>query len=213
MAKKYPKDTNKARGGQEIDSPSSIANASLNFLGTIQRYAWDIGGIVVMVMGLLTLLALLGLTNGDVVTWWAGLLQRWFGWGSYLFVPIAVAVGFIMLYQRSNALDEIRWGRILTLEITVFAAFTFSAVIGGSSLERASQGLDGGVVGWGLASLLGTFIKPEWLLGLFLSLVIVVSLLIGSGLFSYFGKLVEGYGAVDSVADGSETAVVWGDRP
>ena len=210
MAKKYPKETNKARGGQEIDSPSSMANASLSFLGTMQRYAWDIGGIIVMVIGFLTFLALFGLTNGDVVTWWAGLLQRWFGWGSYLFVPIAVAVGFIMLFQRSNALDEIRWGRILTLEITIFATLTFSAVMGGGSLDRASQGLDGGLVGWGLAALLGTVIKPGWLLGLVLSLVIIISLLIGSGLFSYFVRLVEGYAAGDTAADGSETAVVYG---
>ncbi|MGB7094970.1 MAG: hypothetical protein WBD62_10025 [Anaerolineales bacterium] len=105
MAKKFPKETSKARGGQEIDNPSSMANASLNFLGTMQRYAWDIGGIIVIVIGLLTFLALLDMTNGVVVTWWAGLLQRWFGWGSYFFVPIAVAVGFIMLFQHSNALD------------------------------------------------------------------------------------------------------------
>ncbi|MES0359377.1 MAG: DNA translocase FtsK, partial [Anaerolineales bacterium] len=169
-------------------------------------------GIIVIVIGLLTFLALLDMTNGVVVGWWAGLLQRWFGWGSYLFVPIAVAVGFIMLFQRSNALDEVRWGRILTLEITIFAALTFSAVIGGGSLERASQGLDGGLVGWGLAALVGTLIKPDWLLGLVLSLVIIVSLLIGSGFISYFVRLVEGYSTGDTVADGSETAVVYGEE-
>jgi len=212
VAKKFPKEINKARGGQEIDSQSSMANASLNFLGTMQGYAWDIGGIIVMVIGLLTFLALLDMANGVAVTWWAGLLQRWFGWGSYLFVPIAVAVGFIMLFQRSNALDEIRWGRILTLEITIFATLTFSAVIGGSSLERASQGLDGGLVGWGLAALLGTLIKPDWLLGIILSLVIIISLLIGSGFLSYFVRLVEGYSVGDTVPDGSETAVIYGDE-
>lgn len=212
MTKQYPKETNRARGGQEFDSPSSVANASLSFLGTMQRYAWDIGGIIVLVIGLLTFLALLDLTNGDVVNWWAGLLQRWFGWGSYIFVPVAVAVGFIMLFQRSNALDNVRWGRFLTLEVTFFATLTFLAVTGGASLERASQGLDGGLVGWGLAVLLGTVIKPDWLLGLVLSLVIIISLLIGSGLVSYFVRLVEGYAAGDIVADGSETAVVYGEK-
>jgi S-DNA-T family DNA segregation ATPase FtsK/SpoIIIE len=212
VVKKYPKETNKARGGQEFDSPSSMANASLSFLGTVQRYAWDIGGVIVLVIGLLTFLAFLDLTSGDVVTWWAGLLQRWFGWGSYLFVPIAVVVGFIMLIQRSNALDKLRWGRILTLEITVFATLTFFAVVGGGSLERASQGLDGGLVGWGLAVLLGTVIKPGWLLGLVLSLVIIISVIIGSGIFGYFVRLVEGFPTGDIVSGEAETTVVYGDE-
>jgi S-DNA-T family DNA segregation ATPase FtsK/SpoIIIE len=211
VANKYPQETNQARGGQELDNPSPLANASLRFLGTVQRYAWDIGGMLVLVIGALTFLALLGLTNGQVVTWWAGLLQRWFGWGSYIFIPVALALGLVMLIQRSNALDNLRWGRILTLEITLFATLTFLAVIGGSSLERAGQGLDGGLVGWGLAVLLGTVIKPDWLLGLILSLVIVISILIGSGLLSYFVRLVERYGTGDVLADRTETAVVYGD--
>jgi S-DNA-T family DNA segregation ATPase FtsK/SpoIIIE len=211
VANKYPQETNQARGGQELDNPSPLANASLRFLGTVQRYAWDIGGMLVLVIGALTFLALLSLTNGQVVTWWAGLLQRWFGWGSYIFIPVALALGLVMLIQRSNALDNLRWGRILTLEITLFATLTFLAVIGGSSLERAGQGLDGGLVGWGLAVLLGTVIKPDWLLGLILSLVIVISILIGSGLLSYFVRLVERYGTGDVLADRTETAVVYGD--
>jgi hypothetical protein len=129
MAKRYPKETSQSKPGQELNSSSSVTNASLRFFGAMQRYAWDIAGVLLLTLGLLTLLALLNLTNGVAISWWARLLQRWFGLGSYLFVPITLGVGIVLLIQRSNALEKIRWGRILILEVMVFAILALLAVV------------------------------------------------------------------------------------
>ena len=69
----------------------------------MQRYIWDILGVLILTIGLLTLLAFMDLTNGTVITWWAELLQRWFGMGSYLFIPIAFGVGIVV----EKEIDEI----------------------------------------------------------------------------------------------------------
>lgn len=212
MAKRYPKETSRSSQGQELDSSASVTNVSLRFLGGVQRYAWDIAGVLLLTLGLLTLLALLNLTNGVVISWWARLLQRWFGLGSYLFVPITLGIGIVLLIQRSNAVEKIRWGRILVLEVMVFAILALLAVVAEESLERASQGLDGGLVGWGLAELMGTIFKPGWLLILILSVVIFVTALVGTGITNYLGRLVQVYAAVGVEMGESEPAVSIGDE-
>jgi S-DNA-T family DNA segregation ATPase FtsK/SpoIIIE len=60
----------------------------------------------------------------------------------------------------------------LALEGLAFSLLTFLAILGGWNLENAKAGFDGGVVGWGLASLLDRVLPVPWgtifLLGLML---------------------------------------------
>ncbi len=195
MFKRYPKETSQASRNQVEENDRGIAGISVRLYGLLERYIWDIAGVFLITGGLLTFLALLDLTQGVVTTWWAGVLQRWFGWGSYIFIPIFFGMGIILLIQRTETLGKINWGRILILELALFAGLALLALAADSSLERASQGLDGGQVGWGLAELLGTFIRPTWLLVFLLVLVIFVSLLIGSGLSAFLGRMAQDYAA------------------
>ncbi len=212
MAKKYPKETSQANKAAELEDSSQVASASLRFMGKMGRYIWDIAGVLILTVGLLTFLALIELTNGVVISWWAGLLQRWFGLGSYLFVPIVLGLGIILIIQRSNTVEKMSWGRILTLEIAVFALLALLAITGDSSLERATQGLDGGLVGWGLAELMGTFIRPGWLLIFILSVVVFLSVLIGTGAAAYLGRLAQEFAAVNNELVEVESGVSIGDE-
>jgi S-DNA-T family DNA segregation ATPase FtsK/SpoIIIE len=212
MVKKYPKETSQPGKTRDLESSSRLTNLSFRILGTLQRYTWDIAGVFLLTVGLLTFLALLNLTQGVVTSWWAELLQRWFGWGSYLFIPIVLGVGIVLIIQRSDVLEKIKWGRILILELAIFAGLALLALAAEGSLERASQGLDGGLVGWGLAELMGTFIRPAWLLGLILASVIFFSVLVASGFSAYLGKLAENYSAAGAGIDGVEPAVSIGEE-
>jgi S-DNA-T family DNA segregation ATPase FtsK/SpoIIIE len=212
MAKKYSKETSQVNRAAESDDSSQSASASLRFMAKIGRYIWDIVGVVILTVGLLTFLALIELTNGVVISWWAELLQRWFGLGSYLFVPIALGVGIVLIIQRSSTVEKMSWGRILTLEIAVFALLALLAIIGDSSLERATQGLDGGLIGWGLAELMGTFIRPNWLLILILSALIFLSVLIGTGAAAYLGRLAQEFAAAENELVEVESGVIIGDE-
>lgn len=212
MAKKYPKETSRTSQTPNKESDPGLSNTSYRILSTLQRYVWDIVGVIMLTAGLLTFLAMLDLTQGVVTTWWADLLQRWFGWGSYIFIPIAVGVGLVLIIKRSDTLEKLRWGRILILELAIFAGMALLALAAEGSLERASQGLDGGLIGWGLAELLGTFIRPAGLLGFILVLVIFFSVLIGSGFTAYLGRIAENYLAAGVSSDGSEPAVSIGEQ-
>ena len=212
MAKKYSKETGRTSQTPDMENAPGLSNTSYRILGTLQRYVWDIVGVFMLTAGLLTLLAMLDLTQGVVTTWWADLLQRWFGWGSYIFIPIAVGVGLVLIIKRSDTLEKLRWGRILILELAIFAGMALLALVAEGSLERASQGLDGGLIGWGLAELLGTFIRPAWLLGSILVLVVFFSVLIGSGFTAYLGKIAENYLAAGDGSEGSELALSIGEH-
>jgi S-DNA-T family DNA segregation ATPase FtsK/SpoIIIE len=212
VAKRYPKEIEHTSQGKELDNSGPVTNTSLRFLATVQKYSWDIAGVLLLAISLLTLLALLGFTSGRAISWWASLLQRWFGWGSFVFVPLAAGLGFILLMQRSNTLNRIHWGRILTLEISAFVALALLAVAGGNSLERASLGMDGGLVGWGLTELLANIIKPNWLLGLLLASALMITALIGTGLLSYLGRAAEKYTSEDLGQGEQAPAVSFGEE-
>ena len=143
MKKRYPKEVSQPEGVQGGNNSSPITDASVRIFDGLKQYIWDVGGLVFLALGLITLLALLSLTKGTFVNWWAGLLQRWFGWGSFLLVPMVLAVGIILLIRRSTALESIRWGRILALEIAAFAVVVLFAISGGKlfNLKKKHLGL------------------------------------------------------------------------
>jgi DNA segregation ATPase FtsK/SpoIIIE, S-DNA-T family len=142
------------------------------------RFSWDIGGIILIALSLMLLLALTGLTNGRLLSFFSGQLQMWFGWGSFLFV-IATALGGFLLLRRTKEPLSLKWGRVISIEVSVFLLLALFSVIGEpvgnlagnplNSLERAEAGMDGGLIGWGLANLFGRFVSP--LLSAFIILI------------------------------------------
>jgi DNA segregation ATPase FtsK/SpoIIIE, S-DNA-T family len=153
------------------------------------RFASDIVGVLILAFGLMTLLALFELTGGVVLSWWARMLRKGFGFGSWLIVIAIFAAGFSVLRRQFSDIQRVKWSRILALEISAFAGLALLAMLGGLSLERVEQGLDGGLVGWGLAEVMGTVIRPSWLLTLVFSLVCLVGGIAGLGLISSLRKL------------------------
>jgi S-DNA-T family DNA segregation ATPase FtsK/SpoIIIE len=212
VTNRYSKEASQPNQAQQGDSTTPITDASIRIFDGVKRHVWDVGGVVFLTFGLITLLALLNLTTGVIVNWWAGFLQRWFGWGSYLLVPMILAVGITLLIKRSTALESIRWGRILSLEVAAFAGIGLLTIIRGNSLVRATEGLDGGLVGWGLAELLGSAIKPAWLLGAVLSFVVIVFTFIGLGIFSALVRLAQGIALESTGLEGVKPAVSLGDE-
>ncbi len=147
-----------------------------------QRFFWDIGGVFVLALGLMTLFALLGVTQGTLLTPWAQLLYRWFGYGSFLIVLIVVGLGGLMLRKRFGSVEDIPWGRVLALEIAAFALIALLAVFNGVDIDRAEAGLDGGLVGWGLAEFFGVVLGGFWR-------IVVLFILFGFGLISGIGQM------------------------
>ncbi len=154
------------------------------------RFAQDIFGVLLLAIALLTLLGLLGLTTGALMRLWIWLIRRWLGWGSYL-VGLGLAVtGLFVLRQHFSRLSRPRLNRILALELAGFALITFLAIRSGLSLTEASQGEHGGLVGWGLATLLDMILPPPWST-LLIVLALVFLVLYGLGFWGWAIRLFE----------------------
>ncbi len=133
------------------------------------RFSWDIGGIILIALSLMLLLSLTGLTKGKLLSLFSGQLQIWFGWGSFLFV-IATALGGFLLLRKTKEPLSLKWGRVIAVEVSAFLLLALFSVVGEpfgnlagnplNSLERAEAGMDGGLIGWGLANLFGRFVSP-----------------------------------------------------
>jgi DNA segregation ATPase FtsK/SpoIIIE, S-DNA-T family len=123
------------------------------------RFLWDILGVLLLALALMTLVGIFGLSTGTLLEFWVTLLGNWFGWGSILVILAAVALGFLA-FRRSRHPMKVHWGQVIGVE---FAAFLSLAVLSVLSGNRLSEGtLWGGQIGWGLSMLVVRFVGPIW---------------------------------------------------
>lgn len=187
----------------------------LDLLLKFRRYAKDILSILLILTSLLTILAFIGLTSGGWITPWADLLRKWFGWGSVFFILACGVAGIFLLQKDSEPLTGRDWKKVIWLELSAFSIMALLSVFGGSSIERAEQGLDGGAVGWGLDKFISLLMAPlpaglaSALKILILFLIAILGILFG---FQLFGKVVD---KLDDLIDRSEEKIIdpYGEAP
>jgi S-DNA-T family DNA segregation ATPase FtsK/SpoIIIE len=121
-------------------------------------------GILLIVVSLLMLFGLTKISSGELLNLVAQIMRRWMGWGSVL---MAAMVGFtgVKLLRTPHGTRSYPLVQILGAEGMAFSLMAFLAVVGGNSVDRASAGQDGGLIGWGLARM-GEFLLPSFLNGL-----------------------------------------------
>ncbi len=157
-----------------------------------ERFAGDIFGVLILAAALMTLLGLFApnFAGGSLLVAWTTLLRRWLGWGAF-FVALALgAIGLAMLRRKNEDAPSVRWMRVFALEGAAFAFLALMTLLNEKSLERAERGLDGGLVGWGLAEILGLLLNPFWALAVTL-LLLVVFLVVGLDLAGRLSSLIE----------------------
>jgi S-DNA-T family DNA segregation ATPase FtsK/SpoIIIE len=171
-------------------SPSSTSDRLIRIMLRFERFAWDAAGVVLLALSLMTLVALLipSLAQGVLLMKWTDFLRRWFGWGSLMVVGVLGIAGLMFLRRRMDDLPAVRWGRVFALEGAAFALLPLLSFLGGYSLERAEAGLDGGQIGWGLATILDFFL-PSILSILLLSAISAICLILGLGLNTWLSSL------------------------
>jgi S-DNA-T family DNA segregation ATPase FtsK/SpoIIIE len=128
----------------------------------LSRFGSDALGMLFLALALITLLGISGLTQGTVVGPWVSLLTVGLGWGSPLVVIVLAVLGVICFRRHFVNWPKFSLGRIVALEGVAFCALILLAIFGGLSLERAEAGQDGGVIGWGLATLLDQLLPAPW---------------------------------------------------
>lgn len=136
-------------------NPSPLLRLTLR----LQRFSWDISGLLLLTLGLFTLLGLLPSVSGTALLAWGDFLYRWLGWGAWTLPPFLLWSGGWLLV-RALAERHYPWRRVLAWESAALSLLAFLSLWNGASLVRAESGLDGGIIGWGLAQILLIFSMP-----------------------------------------------------
>lgn len=161
------------------------------------RFGWDAAGIGLIAFSFITLIGLVGRTlgvdwaTGMLISAWVNLIAIGFGWGWPLVVISISILGLLCLRKRVAPLPRMNLARVLALEGFAFSLLAFLAILGGWSLENAEAGMDGGVIGWGLATLLDRVLPVPWGTILLLGLMFFLAVY-GTGLMTWmFNGLVK----------------------
>jgi len=135
------------------------SNTLSKLIGALSQYSSDLLGLLLVTLFGLLLLGLLRLTSGSVIDGMAEIIRQGFGWLAYL-IPVLIGyIGVMVLTRRLRQLPHaVSYAQILYFEGAVFSLGAFLAVWGGQSVDRAINGFDGGVVGWGIARMLTSLI-------------------------------------------------------
>ena len=149
------------------DILDTLAKQSKSFQGIwnrLKKYSWDIGGILLLAFSIMTLIATLfpAMVSGSALLRWTNVILVGLGWGSIFVVISGIVLGIWMLKKQAGEPDSVIWIRIFALEGAIFSLIALFTVIGGHSLKRAREGLDGGLVGWGLVEALSSLIGLFW---------------------------------------------------
>lgn len=123
------------------------------------RFARDAIGVILLAVAALTLLGLLGVSKGVALAFVTDNLLYWFGWGSYL---VSISIGLVGLAILRWERETFSFGRFISIELALLLTLSLLAAVNGNSLDRATAGMDGGRIGWGLTFLLWRLIGNVW---------------------------------------------------
>lgn len=71
-----------------------------------RRFGWDVLGVGLLALGLMTLLGVLGLTTGAVIDPWVNLVQNGLGYGYPFLIIGLVVLGLLCLRQHFSKIGR-----------------------------------------------------------------------------------------------------------
>jgi DNA segregation ATPase FtsK/SpoIIIE, S-DNA-T family len=126
----------------------------------------EIGGGLLFLTAVTTLLSLLGVAESRLLGWFAHLLQQLAGWGSAILALSLALIGVHVMLRRLQRPYQISAGQILGFELLLLAALPITHLLLDANLTVAYQGQAGGLIGWALSEPLWDLFGPI-LTGLF----------------------------------------------
>jgi S-DNA-T family DNA segregation ATPase FtsK/SpoIIIE len=123
------------------------------------RFLWDIFGILLLAIALMTLLGILSLSKGTVLEIWISILKNWLGWGSILLIIATGTMGLLAI-RRSRQPMKVYWGQVIGVELAIFLSLAILSVLSGNRLTEGNMW--GGQIGWGISMLLTRVVGPIW---------------------------------------------------
>ncbi|MBG0784256.1 MAG: DNA translocase FtsK 4TM domain-containing protein [Anaerolineaceae bacterium] len=139
----------------------------------------DIFGIILVVIGLLTLISLFTQSTGSVTGWWVANLSKAIGWGTYLLPLALIGLGGGMLLRNVEKFPALSTERAVGIVLFLLnLPVWFHMVIDGDFTD-AQLGTGGGYLGAGLKILLVQLLgKPGAIIALVAWLLISLILML-----------------------------------
>ena len=110
----------------------------------------DIVGVVMALVGLLTLLSLFSANNGSLTGYWIQALKSIFGWGVYILPIGLILLGLWLVARNVDRLPALNIERIVGIVLLFVGLLVAFHGIDGTTetaLQRASEGTGGGYIG------------------------------------------------------------------
>jgi S-DNA-T family DNA segregation ATPase FtsK/SpoIIIE len=146
-----------------------------------QMLQWILA-LLLFAVGVITLLALLGVTRGILVDWWINLLRFLFGFGVVPITAAIIAAGLLWLAHHLDRPIKWRWRPFVGVELAFFSLLGLVHTVAAQGdawglVEAAKVGNlgSGGLIGWAISVPLVENIGP-WLTALFLLAVLTLGL-------------------------------------
>jgi S-DNA-T family DNA segregation ATPase FtsK/SpoIIIE len=178
----------------DLPPAPSILERLANYWLHFDRFGWDVLGVSLLALGLISLLGLVGKTlpafQGAALSPWINFLSRWLGWGSFVAALAIAYAGYLALQRRTANPKRLSLSRLLALEGAFFLLLAMLALFGGSLLERAEAGLDGGIIGWGISYLIANLLPPPWSI-LLLGIIAVLLLASALGITAWLTRWID----------------------
>ncbi len=188
MKKKEPKNSS---SNKEIPEDRSGLESRL-LLETLIDSMGDLVAVALIAVAIIILLGLFGLTRGGLIDPLIELLRTGLGYGAFL-APILLGIPvYFSIRKRRGDWVQVPWLRVVSLEIALFAALALMSTFSGMGLAEAEAGSGGGIVGWGLARLMGDIFGGFGRV-LVLSLIFFISLFLGVG--DFLKRTIDGLGS------------------
>jgi S-DNA-T family DNA segregation ATPase FtsK/SpoIIIE len=134
--------------------------------------------LLTMALGIITLLALFRVTRGRWAAQWVALLKHGLGWGAYPTGVAIVLAGLLWLQHQLDRPVRWRWRPFVGAELVIFGLLALTHTLGGLRTDPwmlVESGWGGGLVGWGVSTLLSRILGWPTVLVL-LSLVVLFGL-------------------------------------
>ena len=170
----------RSRSNRKDNTPPPTWDERL--INALMPWRKEIGGILLFVLAIVTLLALPGFTEAGWLGWWTSLLRQIFGWGAYPLCLSVAAGGLHLALGQIKRPYHITAAQVIGFELILLTSLPLSHQLSGATLPDAYLGLGGGLVGWALSTPLLNFFGPILTNLFYLSL-----LLYGLGLIAQIG--------------------------
>jgi DNA segregation ATPase FtsK/SpoIIIE, S-DNA-T family len=152
----------------------------------------DILGIILALIGLLTLLSVISPSHGTVTGAWVELLNQVAGWGTFVLPLALLAIGLWLVFRNVEKLPTLSAVRLTGIVLVYLNLLAFMHLLAGGGQEMATAGQGGGYLGWLFVRLLvGSIGTAGAVVALIAWLLIALGLALDLSLVELFGPIIE----------------------